>query len=259
MAKIIRIDSYNINTKKTFAFRTSSTQMSMALRRSKTTRLIVMLLTLYLVCVIPVCIYNVVISEEDLGKRDNQIIGISLYCLYWMQYGLNNFIYVVSNEKYRNAYRQLFCFLLCKDVESATYFHYHKPLAVKPATPLVAAINDSSKMRVRTPSEMMMDCQEESLSSFKRKVSKMRISFVAPSGIDLESLKEVPILIFPTAKLNKMYSSFKKKTEFKCHMFNCVGKKRNFCFQESKKSKRRLSLNVFENAVSNQRKRSLSV
>lgn len=82
-----------------------------AIRRSRTTRVIVKLLFVYLVCVIPICVFNLC---EVPGKHKET--GIALYCLYWLQYCVNNFIYVVSNGRYRCAYYQFLCWATCRHV-----------------------------------------------------------------------------------------------------------------------------------------------
>nr|XP_053650580.1 neuropeptide CCHamide-1 receptor-like [Cherax quadricarinatus] len=93
--------------------RSRSTQRSVSLRRSRTTRVIVKLLLVYLVCVIPVCVYNISLGDDVSQKKE---LGIVLYCIYWFQYCINNFVYVVSNERYRNAYWQFLCFMLCREI-----------------------------------------------------------------------------------------------------------------------------------------------
>ncbi|XP_076059220.1 uncharacterized protein LOC143035904 [Oratosquilla oratoria] len=85
---------------------TKRTQIAMSLRKSRTIRMILGVLFVYLVCVIPICIYNVMFCHSF--QRE---LGVILYCLYWVQYMANNFIYVVSNDKHRSAYCQLGQFL----------------------------------------------------------------------------------------------------------------------------------------------------
>lgn len=93
--------------------RSRVTQRHLNLRRSRTTRMIVKLLFVYLVCVIPICVYNTVSITDPPPAKE---VGIVLYCIYWLQYCVNNFIYVVSNEKYRCAYCQFVSFILCQKI-----------------------------------------------------------------------------------------------------------------------------------------------
>lgn len=131
------------------------------LRRSRTTSVIVRLLIVFLICVIPICLYNIIFIKDDATLRETiPELGIVLYCIYFLQYCINNFIYVVCFEKYRCAYYQFLCFILCRKVE---------PLTTAKAPPLrpsnqVYTISKPSGLQVpekrftRTPSE----CEEES-------------------------------------------------------------------------------------------------
>ncbi|XP_064085651.1 lysophosphatidic acid receptor 4-like isoform X2 [Macrobrachium nipponense] len=88
------------------------------LRRSRTTRVILMLLFVYLICVIPLCAYNIGVGTLKESDRDTlKDLGIVIYCLYWCQYFINNFIYVVSNEKYRKAYCQFLALVTRRQVQ----------------------------------------------------------------------------------------------------------------------------------------------
>ncbi|RXG58754.1 hypothetical protein Avbf_14985, partial [Armadillidium vulgare] len=191
---------------------TSATLMSMCLRRSKTTRLIMLLLTLYLVCVIPVCIYNVVIHESELGETKNQIIGIALYCLYWIQYAANNFIYVVSNEKFRNVYRQFFSMILCRDIPSpctAKYLRMHNDRTCRIQT--IMTTRQHQKMRIRTPSEMTIDgySTRDSLVKSQTQISILSIS------LNIAITREFPILLLPETHLTTICST--EKTNLGCY------------------------------------------
>ncbi|XP_071537525.1 protein trapped in endoderm-1-like [Panulirus ornatus] len=110
---VILVQVYSSSTRILAIFRSLAAQRTVALRRSRTTRLIVKLLFVYLVCVIPICLYNISMKPEGDNYKE---IGIVIYCIYWLQYCINNFIYVVSNEKYRNAYCQFVSFLLCRTI-----------------------------------------------------------------------------------------------------------------------------------------------
>lgn len=126
-----------------------------AVRRSRTTRVIVKLLFVYLVCVIPICVFNLCEAPNPGKHKDT---GIAVYCLYWMQYCINNFIYVVSNGRYRRAYFQFLCWITCRHVPcpsipSTTGQHQRCQIynIHKGATP-----QESLDSRFRTPSE----CEE---------------------------------------------------------------------------------------------------
>ena len=75
------------------------------------------LIGVYLICVIPVCIWNTVIPENQLKNTVNQVWGILIYCLYWLQYALNHFIYFYASPRYGKAFKQLWCKLTCQTVE----------------------------------------------------------------------------------------------------------------------------------------------
>ncbi|XP_050710973.1 uncharacterized protein LOC126995459 isoform X2 [Eriocheir sinensis] len=131
-------------------------QRMVAVRRSRTTRVIVKLLSVYLVCVIPVCVFNLCEGSNPGRHKD---IGIFLYCIYWPQYCVNNFIYVVSNGRYRCAYYQFLCLVTCRRVSfPATPSPHCQP----PHRGQIYSIHSSSTLqqpldsRFRTPSE----CEE---------------------------------------------------------------------------------------------------
>lgn len=73
----------------------------------KTSALLLALLFLYLVCVIPICVYNVVSLVPKKG-RPNVPLGIAIFMVYWIQYGVNFLVYAASNANYRKAYKQFF-------------------------------------------------------------------------------------------------------------------------------------------------------
>ena len=63
------------------------------------------------------CIWNSVITFENLGKKCNQITGLLLYCLYWTSYAANNILYVLGCKKFRLAYKQLLHRLTGRKIE----------------------------------------------------------------------------------------------------------------------------------------------
>ncbi|XP_042218880.1 G-protein coupled receptor moody-like [Homarus americanus] len=159
---IILMQVYSSSNHILSLLRSRSTQRTIALRRSRTTRVIVELLMVYLVCVIPICVYNI-----SLGNKVNKHkeVGIVLYCIYWLQYCINNFIYVVSNEKYRSAYCQFLSFLLCREIPR----QLPPCLKTEPTSVQIYAISGSQNLqtlresRFKTPSE----CEEERLQEIQ--------------------------------------------------------------------------------------------
>ncbi|XP_037783792.1 G-protein coupled receptor moody-like [Penaeus monodon] len=130
------------------------------LRRSRTTSVIVRLLIVFLVCVIPICLYNIIFVRDNVSLHETiPELGIVLYCIYFLQYYINNFIYVVCFEKYRCAYYQFLCFILCRKVKAVTPV---KTLPLRPSDQ-VYTISSPHGLQVpqrrfpRTPSE----CEEE--------------------------------------------------------------------------------------------------
>lgn len=89
-------------------------------------------------------------------------IGIVIYCIYWLQYCINNFIYVVSNEKYRSAYCQFVSFLLCREIRqqqpppptAAAHPKKHKQKVY--SITAKHSLQQPRASRIRTPSE----CEE---------------------------------------------------------------------------------------------------
>ncbi|XP_071536995.1 protein trapped in endoderm-1-like [Panulirus ornatus] len=79
----------------------SGGQAARLLRRYKVaSRSLLGLVILYLVCILPVALYNI-IGQDGQWKE----LGILLYCLYWLQYVANTIIYVMSSARYRMALR----------------------------------------------------------------------------------------------------------------------------------------------------------
>ena len=91
--------------------------MSCRLRRSRNTNMLLKVIGLYLITVIPVCIWNIVVPEEKWSKQNYRIWGILIYCLYWLQYGVNHLIYFYACPKYGKAFHQLWRRLTCRSVE----------------------------------------------------------------------------------------------------------------------------------------------
>ncbi|XP_071536879.1 protein trapped in endoderm-1-like isoform X2 [Panulirus ornatus] len=75
----------------------------------RSTALVLALLLLFLLCVIPVCVYNVEVMTT--GYR-NVPLGISIFMIYWTQYGVNFLVYAASNVNYRKAYKKFFKLLV---------------------------------------------------------------------------------------------------------------------------------------------------
>ena len=76
------------------------------------------LIFVYLFCVIPICIWNIMFSVRGQSPEDNMALsGILLYCLYWLQYGINWIIYFFNNPRYRRAFKQLISCILRKDLK----------------------------------------------------------------------------------------------------------------------------------------------
>ncbi|XP_027229092.2 protein trapped in endoderm-1 [Penaeus vannamei] len=71
----------------------------------RSTALLLGLLLLFLVCVIPNAVYNVISFYPELV---NSSVFVGIYAFYWTQYGVNFLVYAASNENYRRAYGHLF-------------------------------------------------------------------------------------------------------------------------------------------------------
>ncbi|XP_047471199.1 protein trapped in endoderm-1-like [Penaeus chinensis] len=71
----------------------------------RSTALLLGLLLLFLVCVIPNAVYNVISFYPELV---NSAVGVGIYAFYWTQYGVNFLVYAASNKNYRRAYVHLF-------------------------------------------------------------------------------------------------------------------------------------------------------
>ena len=75
------------------------------MRKALTKREIRTTWTLFLVCfcyflfVMPIALVNIIDK-----KSNNPQLHLALFCLYWLQYSLNFFIYAARSEQYRKAY-----------------------------------------------------------------------------------------------------------------------------------------------------------
>ncbi|CAL4096692.1 unnamed protein product, partial [Meganyctiphanes norvegica] len=94
---------------------TSLTQTTIAMRRSQTTKVILRLLFVSIICISPICIFNIV---QIVTCFNNPLRGLSvfLYCVYWIQYCANSFIYALSNKNYWFAYKQFLAYICCSDI-----------------------------------------------------------------------------------------------------------------------------------------------
>ncbi|XP_076059219.1 uncharacterized protein LOC143035903 [Oratosquilla oratoria] len=63
------------------------------------------LLLLFMACVVPICVYNVMYA---LDKTVCVEAGIIIFAFYWIQFGVNFLIYAASNAAYRKAFLVFF-------------------------------------------------------------------------------------------------------------------------------------------------------
>ncbi|XP_042218860.1 protein trapped in endoderm-1-like isoform X1 [Homarus americanus] len=77
----------------------------------RSTALLLALLLLFLFCVIPICVHNV---ETLLTGQINIPLNIAIYMLYWVQYGVNFFVYAAVNPRFRKACKQFFSIMSTK-------------------------------------------------------------------------------------------------------------------------------------------------
>lgn len=193
------------------SFNRTTTVKSMCIRKNKTTRLIIVILTLFLVCVIPKCIYNVAIHDSEFGEKRNKKIGIAVYCLYFVHYVANNFIYVVSNEKFRNIYHQFFCMILCREIPSpstAICLGIYNNRTCRIQT--IMTPREHPKMRIRAPSEMTID-GFSTRDFYKKSQAKINILSI---NLNIINSRELPILVYPEAHLTT------EKTNLVCYEKN---------------------------------------
>lgn len=88
--------------------RTQHSRMAIAVRRSRTTKVYLRLISLFLICVIPICIWNI--------TQKNQMAGILIYCIYYQQYCLNCLIYFFALPNYQKACGQLLARIMCREI-----------------------------------------------------------------------------------------------------------------------------------------------
>lgn len=68
-------------------------------REMKTTWTLFMVCICYFIFVMPITLVNVVNVQLD-----EPTLHLALFCIYWLQYSLNFFIYAGRSEQYRKAY-----------------------------------------------------------------------------------------------------------------------------------------------------------
>ncbi|CAL4080308.1 unnamed protein product, partial [Meganyctiphanes norvegica] len=98
---------------------TAHTRACMAIRRSQSMKVICRILVVFIICIFPLRIFNIV-QTVWCFKEPLRELSITFYCIYWIQYCANNFIYVLSNKKYRFAYKQFLAFVSCSDIPVPT-------------------------------------------------------------------------------------------------------------------------------------------
>lgn len=92
-------------------------------RKSRTTTIIIGIISVFLVAVLPMSLWNI-IQEAKGWENDSIEVGISLYCLYWLQYCVNSIIYAISSVKFRRAYVQFLQLITCRKVERVNRLVY---------------------------------------------------------------------------------------------------------------------------------------
>ena len=80
------------------------------------------LIFMYLFCVIPVSIWNIVFANDQETEDNKAFSGILVYCLYWIQYGINWIFYFFNNPRYRRAFKQLISCILRKDLKPIRHY-----------------------------------------------------------------------------------------------------------------------------------------
>ncbi|CAL4126134.1 unnamed protein product [Meganyctiphanes norvegica] len=93
----------------------SNKHISMAIRRFQSTKVIRRLLFVYIICILPMCIFNIIQTYRCFNPKYIEL-NIVLYCIYFIQYFANNFIYALGNKKYRYAYKQFYAFVCCSEM-----------------------------------------------------------------------------------------------------------------------------------------------
>lgn len=104
-------------------------------RLVKSSVIVFTLMLLFLVCVIPICIHNVFLSDTVDSARVPT--GIVLYMIYWLQYAVNFILYTVVSANFRSAYRRFFGLFLpaCRSPGGRKVKHpssiYHVPERIR--------------------------------------------------------------------------------------------------------------------------------
>ena len=80
---------------------------------AKSAGLVLSLLLLFLLCVIPISVFNILQALELNNKEYDVPLGIALFMIYWVQYALNCILYAASNRNYRLAYKYFLVTCLC--------------------------------------------------------------------------------------------------------------------------------------------------
>ncbi|XP_042867384.1 galanin receptor type 1-like [Penaeus japonicus] len=69
--------------------------------------LVLTLLLLFLVCVVPICVHNL-LPKDHFGLNTHIPHGIVIYMIYWLQYAVNFILYNIMSANFRSAYRRFF-------------------------------------------------------------------------------------------------------------------------------------------------------
>ncbi|KAK8406164.1 hypothetical protein O3P69_007116 [Scylla paramamosain] len=70
----------------------------------RSTALVLCLLTVFLLCVIPNAVYNIVSITR--GTNEDVVVALVTFMIYWVQYGVNFILYAAGNRNFRQAYIQ---------------------------------------------------------------------------------------------------------------------------------------------------------
>ncbi|XP_069980064.1 melatonin receptor type 1B-B-like [Penaeus vannamei] len=76
-------------------------------RLVKSSILVLSLLLLFLVCVVPICIHNL-IPKDVVSPEVHIPAGLFLYKIYYLQYAINFMLYNIMSANFRSAYRRFF-------------------------------------------------------------------------------------------------------------------------------------------------------
>ena len=91
--------SFSFTTSLNVCFHYSDLKEMITKREMKTTWTLFMVCFCYFIFVMPITLVNVVNVQLDEPK-----LHLALFCIYWLQYSLNFFIYAGRSEQYRKAY-----------------------------------------------------------------------------------------------------------------------------------------------------------